>query len=62
MQHHREEWTNQTHDAVVIDMEDGDSENEDSVTLLLIYLEESNDTEDESRESMRNLPSADPTT
>ena len=61
---HREEWTHQTHHAMLTNTEDSDSENEKSMMPLLIYLEDSKDMEDnttlrqpqDNHEALRNLP------
>ena len=57
----REECTNYPSGAVVIYTEDRNSDDEDSVMPPFIYLEDSNEEEDDPHESLRNPPSADPT-
>ena len=57
----REEWTQQIRGAVVIDTDDRNSEDKDSVMPTLIYLENSGEEEDDPCESPSNPPYTEPT-
>ena len=57
----REEWTHQTHGAVVKDTEDINLDDEDSLMPTLMYLEEYDDKEDNPLESLSDPTSVEPT-
>ena len=57
----REEWTHQPCGAVVIDTDDSDLDDEDSVIPPLIYLEDYCNKDQYALEYLSDPPSAEPT-